>query len=298
MPLTEKQLRTRDAKRDLGAELLEAVRDMKAGRGAVVGRFPTSTKQTGDAKAKPQQNRLMPSPKELDKALTLSADRARRMADAFGLKVPGTAAKPSEAERRSMSSALKTKNGSDNVFRDLGFPEFEAQLLLLKCDLAMRICKAIDRLELAPAAAAKLAGLSVLRLKELTKNRSETFTLEELVSVVVKLGYSVKLKIKRSELKSEAPESKKTGFKSDVFEAIHSSASALYQIGAIDKTTMRRFDATALKKSPKQNLLTPPRKELEKALAQSAKQAEALAAAYGVKVPYARVKPPKVVVGK
>ena len=37
-----------------------------------------------------------------------------------------------------------------------------------------------------------------------------------------------------------------------------------------------------------QNLLTPSPKELQKALAQSAKQAEALAAAYGVKVPYAR----------
>ena len=35
----------------------------------------------------------MPSPKELDKALTLSADRARRMAEAFGLKVPGIAPK-------------------------------------------------------------------------------------------------------------------------------------------------------------------------------------------------------------
>jgi predicted ABC-type ATPase len=53
MPLPEKQLRARDAKRNLGAELLAAVRDMKAGRGAVVGRFPTSTKKTGDAKAKP-----------------------------------------------------------------------------------------------------------------------------------------------------------------------------------------------------------------------------------------------------
>lgn len=44
--------------------------------------------------AKPHQNRLMPSPRELDKALTMSADRARRMAEAFGLKVPGTAPKP------------------------------------------------------------------------------------------------------------------------------------------------------------------------------------------------------------
>lgn len=49
--------------------------------------------------AKPHQNRLMPSPKELDKALTLSADRARRMADAFGLKVPGTAPKPEKPKR-------------------------------------------------------------------------------------------------------------------------------------------------------------------------------------------------------
>ena len=40
---------------------------------------------------------LMPSPKELDKALSLSADRARRMAEAFGLKVPGVAPKPDKA---------------------------------------------------------------------------------------------------------------------------------------------------------------------------------------------------------
>ena len=47
--------------------------------------------------AKAPSNLLIPSPKELDKALTLSADRARRMAEAFGLKVPGVAAKPEKA---------------------------------------------------------------------------------------------------------------------------------------------------------------------------------------------------------
>ena len=46
--------------------------------------------------AKAPHNLLMPSPKELDKALTLSADRARRMAEAFGLKVPGIAPKPAK----------------------------------------------------------------------------------------------------------------------------------------------------------------------------------------------------------
>ena len=35
-------------------------------------------------------------------------------------------------------------------------------------------------------------------------------------------------------------------FKSDAFEAIHSSASAMYRIGAIDKATMRSFDEACL----------------------------------------------------
>lgn len=50
-----------------------------------------------DQAAKAPNNLLMPSRKELDKALTLSADRARRMAEAFGLKVPGLAPKPEKA---------------------------------------------------------------------------------------------------------------------------------------------------------------------------------------------------------
>ena len=38
----------------------------------------------------------------------------------------------------------------------------------------------------------------------------------------------------------------KTKFKTDAFEAIHSSASALYKVGAINKTTMRSFDVACL----------------------------------------------------
>ena len=36
MPMTEKQLRERDAKRNLGAELLQSIREMKAGKCRVV----------------------------------------------------------------------------------------------------------------------------------------------------------------------------------------------------------------------------------------------------------------------
>ena len=38
---------------------------------------------------------------------------------------------------------------------------------------------------------------------------------------------------------------------SDAFEVIHSSASALYRIGAIDKATMREFDLSCLAAPPR-----------------------------------------------
>ena len=38
----------------------------------------------------------------------------------------------------------------------------------------------------------------------------------------------------------------KTKFKSDAFEAIHSSASGMVRSGTIDKATMRHFDETCL----------------------------------------------------
>ena len=35
-------------------------------------------------------------------------------------------------------------------------------------------------------------------------------------------------------------------YKSDAFEAIHSSATSMYRVGAIDQATMREFDASCL----------------------------------------------------
>ena len=42
----------------------------------------------------------------------------------------------------------------------------------------------------------------------------------------------------------------KPKFNSDAFEAIHSSAAALYKVRAIDKTTMRSFDASCVATPP------------------------------------------------
>ena len=42
----------------------------------------------------------------------------------------------------------------------------------------------------------------------------------------------------------------KRKFKSEAFEAIHSSASALHRVGAIDQTTLRSFDASCVASPP------------------------------------------------
>jgi uncharacterized protein YggE len=59
--------------------------------------------------SKAADNLLMPSPKALEKALRDSADRAQRMADAFGLKVPGIAPKPAKARGRAAAPRRTTK---------------------------------------------------------------------------------------------------------------------------------------------------------------------------------------------
>jgi len=40
-----------------------------------------------------------------------------------------------------------------------------------------------------------------------------------------------------------------TKYKSDAFAAIHESASALFEVGAIDKQTMREFDVSCLREA-------------------------------------------------
>jgi predicted XRE-type DNA-binding protein len=96
-----------------------------------------------------------------------------------------------------MSKPLRMIVGSDNIFRDLGFPEDEAQNLLLRTDLSIRIRKAIEKLGITQAEAASRAGISQPRMNDLVKGRTHRFTLDALVNIASKLGYSVELKLKK-----------------------------------------------------------------------------------------------------
>jgi predicted XRE-type DNA-binding protein len=97
-----------------------------------------------------------------------------------------------------MSAAFKDFVGSDNVFRDLGFPEGEAQNLLLRADLVMHIRKVIEKLGITQADAAKRASITQPRMNDLVKGRTEKFTLDAMVNVAAQLGYVVKLSLKKA----------------------------------------------------------------------------------------------------
>lgn len=97
-----------------------------------------------------------------------------------------------------MTAPLQIFAGSDNVFRDLGFPEAEAQNLLLRTDLVVHIRKVIDKPDVPRTEAAKRAGITQPRMNDLVKGRTHKFTLDALVNVAASLGYCVKFKLTKA----------------------------------------------------------------------------------------------------
>jgi predicted XRE-type DNA-binding protein len=69
---------------------------------------------------------------------------------------------------------------------------------LLRADLVSHIRKVILKLDITQAEAAQRAGISQPRMNDLVKGRTHKFTLDALVNVAAKLGYTVKLSLKRA----------------------------------------------------------------------------------------------------
>ncbi len=85
--------------------------------------------------------------------------------------------------------------GSNNVFRDLGFPEAEAVNLLARSKLMMAIEQAIKERGLTQTEAAKLLGVGQPRLSDLYNGKIERFTVDMLMKWLAKLGKHVSIKV-------------------------------------------------------------------------------------------------------
>ena len=97
-----------------------------------------------------------------------------------------------------MSAKLRMVVGSDNVFRDLGFAENEAQNLLLRADLMIAIQRHINRSALLQTEAAKKLGITQPRLSDLFRHRTARFSLDALVNIATRAGLSVRLLVRKA----------------------------------------------------------------------------------------------------
>jgi predicted XRE-type DNA-binding protein len=94
-----------------------------------------------------------------------------------------------------MTKRLKMVQGTDNVFRDLGFPEDEARNLALRSELMIRIEEFVEQSELTQARAAARLNLTQPRLNALLKGRIDQFSLDALVNAATRAGLHVELRI-------------------------------------------------------------------------------------------------------
>ena len=97
-----------------------------------------------------------------------------------------------------MTEKLKMVVGSDNVFRDLGFDESEAQNLLLRADLMIAIQRSISKAGLSQTEAAKKLGVTQPRLSDLYRHRIRRFSLDALASLAARTGLAVRMTVKKA----------------------------------------------------------------------------------------------------
>lgn len=97
-----------------------------------------------------------------------------------------------------MTKRLKIEKGSGNVFLDIGFPPGEAQNLLMRADLMLKIERFVRKSGMTQKEAAKLLGITQPRLNLLLKRKIELFSLDALVNMVTRTGMQVKLTVKKA----------------------------------------------------------------------------------------------------
>ncbi len=90
-------------------------------------------------------------------------------------------------------TSTRITRSSGNVFRDLGFPPSEAEHLLVRSNLMMRVEKEIKRRGLTQAAAARLLAVSQPRVSDLVRGRIGLFSTDMLIDMLARLGIKVRI---------------------------------------------------------------------------------------------------------
>jgi predicted XRE-type DNA-binding protein len=88
---------------------------------------------------------------------------------------------------------LKMARSSGNVFKDVGFPDDEAEHLRVRADLLIQIQQTLKARGLKQAEAAKLLDVTQPRVSDLVRGRIDLFSVDSLIDMLARLGVRVKV---------------------------------------------------------------------------------------------------------
>jgi len=87
----------------------------------------------------------------------------------------------------------KVTRSSGNVFRDVGFGSDEAQHLLVRSELMLKVEKLLKEKGLTQAAAARIMGVTQPRVSDLLRGKIGLFSTDSLIDMLAKLGVTVRV---------------------------------------------------------------------------------------------------------
>ena len=91
--------------------------------------------------------------------------------------------------------ARKVTESSGNVFLDMGFPPHEAEVMLLRAQLAEALRAWMEREALTQAEVAKRLGIAQPRVSEIVRGKVELISLDYLVGLCAKAGIPIGLRL-------------------------------------------------------------------------------------------------------
>lgn len=91
---------------------------------------------------------------------------------------------------------LNAPRSTGNVFRDIGFSAGEAEHLLVRADLMIKVQKLIESKRLTQAQLAKTLRISQPRVSDLRRGRIDLFSTDALIDILARLGVRVRFVVK------------------------------------------------------------------------------------------------------
>ena len=92
---------------------------------------------------------------------------------------------------------------SGNIFQDLGFANAEEKLAKVK--LASVIADILEQQQITPQQAAQILGLALEQINNLTNGILKEFTIENLLSYLIKLGQNVEIMVTNQQQDKSQP---------------------------------------------------------------------------------------------